>query len=48
MRFPGSQADPTEVSLAILVFADHVVAATIFLNGDITLGALLGVGSNPI
>ena len=44
MGLPGSKAHPAELSLAALVLADHVVAASILLDGGATLGALLGVG----
>lgn len=41
MRLPGSQAHPTEVSLAVLVFAYHMVTASILLNCDMTFGTFL-------
>lgn len=41
MRLPGSQAHPTEVSLAVLVFAYHMVTASILLNCDMAFGTFL-------
>ena len=48
MGLPGSQAHPAEVRLAGLVLADHVVAAAVLLDGGAALGALLGVGGDPV
>lgn len=41
MRLPGPQADPTEVRLAVLVLAHHVVAAPVLFYRHVALGALL-------
>jgi hypothetical protein len=43
---PRTHAHPTELILALL--ASHVIAATIFLNGALTLAALLGVTFDPV
>lgn len=48
VRLPRTQANPTEVCLAILILAYHVIAAAVLLDGDVALGALLGVGGNPV
>ena len=48
MGLPGPEADPAEVRLAGLVLANHVVAATVLLYGGVALGALLGVGRDPV
>ena len=48
MRLPGSQADPAELRLATLVLAYHVVAAPVLLDDGRALGALLGVGVDPV
>ena len=48
MWLPGSEAHPAKVGLARLVLADHVVTAAVLLNGGATLGALLGVGGDPV
>lgn len=48
MRFPGAEAHPAEVCLAVLVLADHVVAATVLFNGHIAFGTLLCVGRYPV
>ena len=36
------------VYLAVLIAADHVIATTVLLDGHMTLGTLLGVGSYPV
>ena len=41
MGFPRPQTDPAKVRLAVLVFANHVITATILLYRHVTLGALL-------
>ena len=48
MRLPGPEAHPAKVRLTGLVLADHVVAAAVLLDGGATLGALLGVGGDPV
>jgi len=48
MWLPGSQAHPAEIIAAGWILADHVIAATILLNGHITFRALFGVLGNPI
>jgi len=48
MGLPGSKAHPAEIGLAALVFADHVVAPSILLDGSSTLWALLGVRRDPV
>ena len=48
MRLPRPEAHPAKVRLAGLVLADHVVAAAVLLDGGATLGALLGVGGDPV
>ena len=48
VRLPRSQTHPTEIGLAGLVLADHVIAATVLLYGGLALGALLRVGGDPI
>ena len=48
MRSPGAKTDPTEVRLAALVLALHVVAAAVLLDGGATLGTLLRVRRQPI
>jgi len=48
MWLPGSQAHPAEIIAAGWILADHVIAATILLNGHIAFGTLLGVLGNPI
>ena len=48
MRLPGPQAHPAELVLAALVLAYHVVAATVLLDDGAALGALLGVGRDPV
>ena len=48
MGLPGPEADPAEVRLAGLVLADHVIAAAVLLDGGLALGALLGVGVDPV
>lgn len=44
MRFPWTQANPAELSFTVLVPTDHVVAATIFLNGHVAFWTLLSAG----
>lgn len=44
MRFPWTQANPAELSFTVLVPTDHVVAATIFLNGHVAFWTLLLAG----
>ena len=46
--FPGSQTNPTELCLTALVLTNHVVATTIFLDRNVTLGTLLGIGGDPV
>lgn len=48
MGFPWAKAHPTKFSFAILIFANHVIATAIFLDGDITFGTLFCVRCNPI
>lgn len=48
VRLPRSQANPAKVSFASLVFANHVIAATIFFNDGATSRTLFGVGRNPV
>lgn len=45
---PWSQAHPAEVRLAVLVLADHVVAAAVLLDGDVAARALFRVGRDPV
>ena len=42
VRFPRPQTDPAEVRLAGLVLADHVIAATVLLDGGVTLETIRG------
>lgn len=44
MRFPWTQANPAELSFTVLVPTDHVVAATIFLDGHVAFWTLLLAG----
>ena len=39
--FPWTQADPAELSFTVLVPTNHVVAPTIFFNGDVAFWTLL-------
>lgn len=48
VRFPGPEAHPAEVGLAVLVLANHVVTAAIFLNGHVAFRTLLRVGGYPV
>lgn len=48
MWFPGAKANPAKVSLATLVFAYHVVAASILFNCHLALGALLKIKDNMV
>lgn len=48
VRFPGPEADPAEVGLAVLVLAHHVIAAAILLDGHVALGTLLRVRGYPV
>lgn len=48
MGLPLAQAHPTKIHFTVLIFTDHVIAATVFLDGNITLGALLRVRSYPV
>jgi len=41
MWLPGPQANPAEFCFAVLVSAHHVVAATIFLYGDVAFRTFL-------
>lgn len=41
MRLPGAQTHPAELSFAVLVPTDHVVAAPVLLNGDVAFWAFL-------
>lgn len=41
MRLPGAQTHPAELSFAVLVPTDHVVAAPVLLNGDMAFWAFL-------
>lgn len=41
MGLPWTQADPAELSFAVLVPTNHVIAATIFLNGHMAFWTLL-------
>lgn len=41
MGFPWTQADPAELSFAVLVPTNHVIAAAIFLNGHMAFWTLL-------
>lgn len=45
---PRPQTHPTKIGLAILVLADHVIAASILFNCGIAFWTLLCVGSYPI
>ena len=44
MSVPRSETHPTELSLAGMVAADHVIAASTLFNGGMTLGTLLREG----
>jgi hypothetical protein len=46
MVAPGAHADPAELLLAEL--AGHVVAALVLLDARVAVGALLGVGEDPV
>lgn len=48
VRFPGPEADPAEVCLAVLVLAHHVVAATVLLDRHVAFWALLRVCRYPV
>lgn len=48
VRLPHAQAHPAKLGLAGLVLAHHVVAAAVLLDGELALGALLGVGRYPV
>lgn len=48
MGFPRAETDPAEIVLAILILADHVIAATILLDGDTASGTLFGICRNPV
>lgn len=41
MGLPWTEADPAELSFAVLVPTNHVIAATIFLDGHMAFGTLL-------
>lgn len=48
VRLPGPEADPAEVRLAVLVLANHVVAAAVLLDGHVALRTLLRVCRDPV
>lgn len=48
MRLPGTETDPTELVLAVLVLAHHMVAAAVLLNRHTALGTLFGIGRDPV
>lgn len=48
MRLPWTKAHPTELGFTALVLANHVVAAPVLLYSGPALGALLGVGGDPV
>lgn len=48
VRLPRPETDPAEVGLAVLVLADHVVAAAVLLDGHVALRALLRVRRDPV
>ena len=48
MGFPRTQTHPAKVSFAGLVLANHVITATILLNGGSTSWAFFGICRYPI
>ena len=48
MGLPRPETHPAEVCPTADVPADHVVAPAVLLDGSLALGALLGVGRDPV
>lgn len=48
MGLPGAQTHPAELSFAVLVPTDHVVAAPVLLDGDVAFWALLWTGHRAL
>lgn len=48
MWFPGTKTHPAKVCLAILIFTNHVIAASVLFYSDITFWTFFCVGRDPV
>jgi hypothetical protein len=48
VRIPSTKADPTEVILAVLILANHVITSSILLNGNLAFRTFLRVDRDPV